>query len=157
MRSIRNKILSASRLELKLKRARPRRVVFTNGCFDILHPGHVRYLERARALGDCLIVALNSDESVRSIKGPARPINRLKDRAQVMAALESVDYVTWFTTSTPLKLIERLKPNVLAKGGDWPVSKIVGADVVIARGGRAVSIPFVAGHSTTSVLSKITG
>ena len=132
-----------------------RRLVFTNGCFDLLHVGHVRYLAAARALGDALVVAVNGDASVRALKGANRPINRERDRAEVLAALESVDFVTWFEEETPLALIESVRPDVIVKGGDWPVGRIVGADFVLARGGRAVSIAFEHECSTTALLQRI--
>jgi len=135
-----------------------RRVVFTNGCFDLLHVGHVRYLQAARELGDALVVAVNSDASVRRLgKGAGRPVNRARDRAEVLAALAAVDYVTIFGDATPLRLVRRLGPDVLVKGGDWPVERIVGREVVEARGGRVVSIPLVRGRSTTSVLARLQG
>lgn len=130
------------------------RVVFTNGCFDLVHKGHVRYLQKARSLGDILVVALNSDESVRRLKGPTRPINALPDRMEVLAALECVDYVTWFDEDTPLKLIILLHPAYLVKGGDWKPSEIVGSDEVLAWGGKVRSLPFVDGYSTTRLIEK---
>ncbi len=132
-----------------------RRVVFTNGCFDILHSGHVTYLEQARKHGDCLIVGLNSDSSVRSIKGPDRPINNENDRARILAALGCVDYVVCFAGDTPLELIKTLTPDVLAKGADWKEDEIVGAAEVKAAGGRVVRIPLVPDTSTTSIIEKI--
>jgi rfaE bifunctional protein nucleotidyltransferase chain/domain len=134
----------------------PRPLVFTNGVFDILHRGHVNYLEQARALGASLLVALNTDASVRRLgKGEDRPINRLEDRAAVVAALRCVDLVTWFDADTPLDLIMRVRPDALAKGGDWPVARIVGAAEVISWGGTVHSIPFVHERSTTSLLDRI--
>ena len=134
----------------------PRPLVFTNGCFDILHRGHITYLAQARALGAALLVALNSDASVqRQGKGDDRPINRLEDRLVLMAALECVDLVTWFDEDTPIARIRDAQPEVLVKGGDWPIDRIVGADEVHARGGRVVSIPFVHQRSTTALLEKI--
>ena len=131
-------------------------VVFTNGCFDILHRGHVTCLAQARALGGSLIVALNTDASVRRQgKGDDRPVNALEDRAAVIAALESVSLVTWFDTDTPLDLIIACRPDVLVKGGDWPVERIVGAREVLARGGRVESIAFEHERSTTALLRKI--
>jgi rfaE bifunctional protein nucleotidyltransferase chain/domain len=136
--------------------ARP--VVFTNGCFDILHRGHVTYLAQARALGASLIVALNTDASVRRLdKGADRPVNRLEDRAAVIAALAAVDLVTWFDDDTPLALILALRPDVLVKGGDWSPDRIVGASEVSAHGGRVVSIPFAHDRSTTAVIRRIRG
>ena len=131
-------------------------VVFTNGCFDILHRGHVTCLAQARALGGSLIVALNTDASVkRQGKGDDRPVNALEDRAAVIAALESVSLVTWFDADTPLDLIIACRPDVLVKGGDWPVERIVGAREVLARGGRVESIAFEHERSTTTLLRKI--
>jgi D-glycero-beta-D-manno-heptose 1-phosphate adenylyltransferase len=135
----------------ELKR-RGRRVVFTNGCFDLLHPGHTRYLAEARALGDALIVAINSDASVRALKGEGRPLIPEDERAEVLAALECVDYVTRFDELTPQKLIARLLPQVLVKGGDWAPDEIVGRAEVEAAGGRVVSLPVVPGFSTSSLL-----
>ena len=134
----------------------PRPLVFTNGCFDILHRGHVTYLGQARALGAALVVALNSDASVRRQgKGDDRPINPLADRLAVMAALGCVDLVTWFDEDTPIARILECTPDVLVKGGDWPVDKIVGNVEVAGWGGRTVSIPFIHQKSTTSLLEKI--
>jgi D-glycero-beta-D-manno-heptose 1-phosphate adenylyltransferase len=133
-----------------------RPLVFTNGVFDILHRGHVAYLARARSLGAAMLVALNSDASTRRLaKGKERPINRLEDRLAVVAALESVDAVTWFDDDTPAALIEACTPEVLAKGGDWPIERIVGAPHVLARGGRVVSIPFEYQRSTTGLIERI--
>lgn len=131
------------------------RVVFTNGCFDLLHVGHIRYLQEARAQGDALIVALNSDASVQRLKGPERPVQNELDRAEIMAALACVDYVTIFTEDTPLEIIQRLSPDVLVKGGDWPVEKIVGHEHVLARGGQVKSLSFQPGRSTTGIIKKI--
>lgn len=134
--------------------ARP--LVFTNGVFDLLHRGHVTYLARARALGAALLVALNSDPSARRLgKGAGRPLNALEDRMALIAALASVDAVTWFDEDTPAALIEALRPEVLVKGGDWPVERIAGAREVLARGGRVVSIPFEHQRSTSALLEKI--
>ena len=132
-----------------------RRVVFTNGCFDLLHPGHVRLLEEARALGDALIVGLNSDASVRSLKGAGRPIFPERERAEILAALECVDAVVIFPEPTPREIISKLLPDVLVKGGDWRADQIIGREEVEAAGGRVVSIPVVAGHSTTAILERI--
>ena len=136
------------------RKSRP--VVFTNGCFDLLHKGHVTYLHQARNLGSTLVVALNDDASVQSIKGPTRPINHLAERMIVMAALECVDFVTWFEDDTPLRIIEQIKPDVLVKGGDWKPKDIVGSDIVLARGGKVRSLPYLKGHSTTSTIEKMT-
>lgn len=132
-----------------------KKIVFTNGCFDILHRGHTRYLAAARALGDYLIVAVNSDRSVRSIKGPERPITPEDERAELLAALESVGGVIVFDEDDPLEVIRYLVPDILVKGGDWPEDKIIGADVVKGAGGEVRRIPFVEGHSTTDILMKI--
>jgi bifunctional protein rfaE, domain II len=134
----------------------PRPLVFTNGCFDILHRGHVTYLAQARSAGAALVLALNTDASVRRLgKGDDRPINPLENRAAVAAALASVDLVTWFDEDTPAELIEQIKPDILIKGGDWPVEKIVGAQETLARGGKVFSIPFLHQTSTTKTLEKI--
>ena len=132
-----------------------RRVVITNGCFDLLHPGHIRCLEQARALGDHLIVAINSDASVRSLKGPGRPILPQQERAEILAALASVDYVTIFDAPTPRDLIARLLPDVLVKGGDWGPEEIVGRAEVESAGGRVVSIPVEPAYSTTAILDRM--
>jgi rfaE bifunctional protein nucleotidyltransferase chain/domain len=132
-----------------------RRVVFTNGCFDLLHPGHIRSLEFARSLGDVLIVGLNSDSSVRQLKGEGRPVILEKERAEILAALESVDAVVIFDDLTPREVIARLLPDVLVKGGDWPGDQIVGREEVEAAGGRVVSVPVVPGYSTSAILEKI--
>ena len=131
------------------------RVVFTNGCFDLLHPGHIRGLEQARQMGDVLIVGLNSDASVRQLKGPNRPVIPEADRAEILSALESVDAVVTFDELTPREVISRLLPDVLVKGGDWPGDQIVGREEVEAAGGRVVSIPLVQGYSTSAILQKI--
>lgn len=131
------------------------KIVFTNGVFDILHAGHVRYLNEAAALADALIVAVNSDASARRLKGPGRPFNDEQDRAEVIAALECVSYVTTFDEDTPYELIKLLKPDVLVKGGDWPVDGIVGADVVKASGGEVYSLPYAEGYSTSALVEKI--
>jgi len=132
-----------------------RRVVFTNGCFDLLHPGHVRSLEKARELGDVLIVGLNSDAGVRQLKGEGRPVLPERERAEVLAALECVNAVVIFDDPTPREVIARLLPDVLVKGGDWPDDQIVGRQEVEAAGGRVVSVPVVPGYSTTAILNKI--
>ncbi len=133
-----------------------RPLVFTNGVFDVLHRGHATCLAQARALGAALVVAVNSDASVRRLgKGEDRPVNPLADRVAVVAALEAVDFVTWFEEDTPLALIETLRPDVLVKGGDWTADRIVGSDSVLARGGRVFSIPFEHERSTTTLLQRI--
>jgi D-beta-D-heptose 7-phosphate kinase/D-beta-D-heptose 1-phosphate adenosyltransferase len=132
-----------------------RRVVFTNGCFDLLHPGHIRSLEMARALGDALVVGLNSDSSVRQLKGEGRPVIPERERAEILAALESVDAVVIFGDLTPREVIAPLLPDVLVKGGDWPGDQIVGREEVEAAGGSVVSVPVVPGYSTSAMLQKI--
>jgi D-glycero-beta-D-manno-heptose 1-phosphate adenylyltransferase len=151
------KIVSQDELILLIAREKRngRRVVFTNGCFDLLHPGHVRCLAEARALGDLLVVAVNSDRSVRGNKGPERPLVPQNDRAEVLAALCSVDYVTIFDDPTPRDLIASILPSVLVKGADWGLNEVVGREEVEAAGGSVVSIPLAPGYSTTSLLEKI--
>jgi rfaE bifunctional protein nucleotidyltransferase chain/domain len=136
-------------------RTQGKRIVFTNGVYDLLHPGHVRYLQSARALGDALIVGVNSDRSVRANKGPARPINPETERAEVIAALHCVDAAIVFDQDTPHEIINRLQPDVLVKGADWAVDAIVGRDVVEARGGQVVRMPIEQGFSTTDLIAKI--
>lgn len=136
-------------------RADGKRVVFTNGVYDLLHPGHVRYLQAARALGDALIVGVNSDRSVRANKGPSRPINPETERAEVIAALDCVDAAIVFDQDTPHDIISRLQPDVLVKGADWAEDAIVGRDVVEARGGRVVRMPIEQGFSTTELIARI--
>ena len=132
-----------------------RRIVFTNGCFDLLHPGHIGSLEQARALGDALIVGINSDASIRQLKGAERPVLPERERAEILAALECVDAVVIFNELTPREVIARLLPDVLVKGGDWPGDQIVGREEVEAAGGHVESIPVVPGYSTTAILRKI--
>lgn len=132
-----------------------KRVVFTNGCFDILHAGHVRYLAAARALGDVLVIGLNSDASIRRIKGPNRPVCCQEDRAEVLAALAAVDAVTLFDDDTPENLIGELLPDVLVKGADWPVDRIAGAAAVLAHGGTVRTVPLLEGRSTTGIIDAI--
>ena len=151
------KIQSIARLQRivgNLKR-QGKKVVFTNGCFDILHVGHVRYLSKARKMGDLLIVGLNTDRSVRAIKGEKRPIVSEKERAEVLAALGIVDYIVLFDEPAPLRLITALKPDILVKGADWSKDEIVGRDVVEKGGGKVVRIPLVPGSSSTNVIEKI--
>ena len=132
-----------------------RRVVFTNGCFDLLHPGHLETLEKARSFGDALVVGVNSDRSVRQMKGAGRPILPERERAEILAALECVDGVVIFDEPTPREIITALLPDVLVKGGDWAGDAIVGREEVEAAGGKVISIPVVAGYSTTAILQKI--
>jgi len=131
------------------------KVVFTNGCFDLIHRGHVEYLQRARALADVLVIGLNTDASVQRLKGPTRPITSEEDRAVVLAALECVDYVVFFDADTPLELIRALQPEVLAKGEDYQIHEIVGHDIVQAAGGRVERIPLTYGHATSQIIAKI--
>jgi D-beta-D-heptose 7-phosphate kinase/D-beta-D-heptose 1-phosphate adenosyltransferase len=137
------------------QRASGRTIVFTNGVFDLLHPGHIRYLAAARGLGDVLIVGLNSDRSVRANKGPDRPINAEGERAEILAALSCVDAVVVFDEDTPHDIIAAIQPDVLVKGADWAADAIVGRDVVEARGGRVVRMPVESGYSTTSIVARI--
>jgi D-glycero-beta-D-manno-heptose 1-phosphate adenylyltransferase len=147
--------LEAARNECRRMKEAGLQIVFTNGCFDILHPGHTRYLEAARDLGDALVVAVNSDASVRMIKGPKRPILDQASRAELVAALACVDLVLLFEEDNPLRVIESLLPHILVKGGDWPAEEIIGADVVVKAGGRVERIPFVTGFSTTNIINTV--
>jgi rfaE bifunctional protein nucleotidyltransferase chain/domain len=150
MFTLANAIAFANRL-----RANHKTIVFTNGVFDLLHPGHLRYLQHARSLGDALIVGVNSDRSVRANKGPGRPINPEAERAEVVAALACVDAVAIFDEDTPYEVISALQPDVLVKGADWAEDAIVGRDVVEARGGRVVRVDVEDGYSTTAILERI--
>ena len=152
-----NKILSQSELsdERRRLRAAEKKLVFTNGVFDLLHVGHVRYLAQARQLGDALVVAINSDDSVREIKGAGRPLMNQDDRAEVLAALAAVDYVTVFDDISPRALIGELLPDVLVKGGDYALDQIHGREEVEAAGGRVVSLPFVDGASTSRIIERM--
>ncbi len=145
----------AAQLTMLRNGNRPPQVVFTNGCFDLIHQGHVEYLSKARDLGDLLVVGLNSDASVSRLKGPARPISHQESRAWVLAAFSFVDYVVLFEEDTPLRLIETLCPDVLVKGGDYDRSNVVGADFVEAHGGRLELIPLVPGQSTTNLVNRM--
>jgi D-glycero-beta-D-manno-heptose 1-phosphate adenylyltransferase len=136
-------------------RARGKTIVFTNGVFDLLHPGHVRYLQQARGLGDALIVGVNSDRSVRAIKGPSRPITAADERAELIAGLACVDAAVVFDEDTPWELIAALQPDVLVKGADWAEDAIVGRDIVEARGGRVVRVPIESGYATSSIIDRI--
>lgn len=131
-----------------------KKIVFTNGCFDLLHIGHIRYLKEASRLGDVLIVGINTDSSVKRLKGPTRPVQNQDDRAEILASLKCVTHTILFDQDTPLELIKLIQPDVLVKGGDWPIEKIVGHDVVLARGGTVKSLNFVEGRSTTNIISK---
>jgi rfaE bifunctional protein nucleotidyltransferase chain/domain len=142
-------------LEKFLNDNKGKRIVFTNGCFDILHRGHVTYLAEARKLGDLLVVGINSDASVKKLKGPERPINKETDRQYVLSQLKSVDFVEIFTEETPLNLVLKVNPKVIVKGGDWKVDQIVGAREVLANGGDVFSLNFVDGYSTTNIIHKI--
>jgi len=134
---------------------RGRKIVFTNGCFDIIHVGHIKYLEKAAKCGDVLIIAVNSDKSVKAIKGKTRPFNKQLARAYVLSALSFVDYIIIFNEKTPYRLIKALRPDVLVKGGDWPRNKIIGRGTVEKYGGKVINIPFVKGFSTTKLIQRI--
>ena len=150
-------LLPASLLAERLApiRRAGKRIVFTNGCFDLLHPGHLHTLTQAKALGDVLVVAINSDASVKRLKGDQRPILNQEERAVMLSALAVVDYVTMFAEDTPLEVIHLLLPDVLVKGGDWGADAVVGRDVVEANGGKVVLIPYQAGFSTTDIIERI--
>lgn len=158
MRQASSKIMTLERMrqERKQLKTKKRKLVFTNGCFDILHTGHVTYLEFSRDQGDALIVGLNSDASVKRAKGPLRPINAQQDRARVLAALEAVDYVVIFDEDEPIALIEALIPDILVKGADW-AHYVSGREIVEAHGGQVILADMVAGHSTTGIISQIHG
>ena len=147
--------LDQLKIEREKLRVQNKTVVFTNGCFDLLHPGHVRYMQMARELGDVLFVALNSDRAVKILKGDSRPILKENERAEVMAALACVDYVMIFDDISPRKIIAALLPDILVKGGDWGVSEIIGREEVEAAGGKVMSLPFVEGVSTSEIVSRI--
>lgn len=149
------KTLEAARDECSRIKGLGKRIVFTNGCFDILHPGHTRYLSSAKELGDFLVVAINSDDSVRIIKGPKRPILKEQARAELVAALACVDLVLIFDEDNPLRVIRDLLPDILVKGGDWAEDEIIGADVVKNAGGQVNRIPFVTGFSTSDIVKRV--
>jgi D-beta-D-heptose 7-phosphate kinase/D-beta-D-heptose 1-phosphate adenosyltransferase len=151
------RVMTAHQIEsyVREQRAAGRRIVFTNGVFDLLHPGHVRYLQEARSLGDLLIVGINADESVRRNKGAERPITSQDERAELVAALKCVDAAVIFGEDTPAEIIRLVQPDILAKGADWPADQIVGRDTVEARGGRVVLVPVEQGYSTTSLIERI--
>lgn len=149
------KVCSWEELETNLAPLRgKKKIVFTNGCFDLLHVGHVRYLQEAKSLGDILVVALNTDESVKLLKGPTRPVQNERDRAEILAALGCVDFTTLFSEQTPANIIQVVKPDILVKGGDWKIEQIVGADFVQSYGGKVYSLNFVDGKSTTNLIQK---
>lgn len=150
------KLASLTNIISRLKR-QGKKIVFTNGCFDIIHVGHVDYLSKARRMGDVLVIGLNSDSSVKRLKGKGRPLNREEDRSKVLSALYFVDYVTMFSEDTPDRLIRKLKPDILVKGGDWQMKDIVGASFVKSYGGKVATVPFVEGFSTTSLIKKMSG
>ena len=154
---INKKIKTLARMKVIIPRlkAESKKVVFTNGCFDILHVGHIRYLKKAKSLGDILIIGMNTDRSVKSFKGEKRPIVPENERAEVLSALEFVDYVVLFDEPDPLRLIETLKPDVLVKGADWAKEKIIGREIVENAGGRVVRVPMVPGASSTGVIERI--
>ncbi len=132
-----------------------KKLVFTNGCFDIIHKGHITYLRQAKELGDFLVIGLNSDKSVKKLKGESRPVNKEEDREYVLENLKPVDAVVIFEEDTPYNLIDSIKPDILVKGGDWSVDKIVGSDIVIANGGKVLSLGYVDNYSTTSIIDKL--
>lgn len=149
------KILNDNLLEvIQSYRLQNKKIVFTNGCFDLLHLGHIRYLEEAAALGDVLIVGINSDNSVRKLKGPTRPIQNENDRAEILASLKAVDHTVIFTEDTPYNLISQVMPDILVKGGDWTIDQIVGSDLVLANHGQVKSLSFIDGKSTTKIIEK---
>ncbi|WP_084591110.1 D-glycero-beta-D-manno-heptose 1-phosphate adenylyltransferase [Desulfonatronovibrio magnus] len=151
----RDKVQSISDFQLQRDKISSESIVFTNGCFDILHSGHIDYLEQASTLGDLLVVGLNSDESVKRIKPGNRPVNAQQDRARVLAGLACVYRVLIFNEDTPYELIKKVRPHVLVKGGDWPVEKIAGRDIVLAAGGKVLNIAITRGYSTTNIINKI--
>lgn len=155
MDKIQQKIVTKDFFEQQAEALHRQKIVFTNGCFDVLHYGHVHYLAQARQLGDLLVVGLNSDASVRRLKGESRPVNPEQARAFVLAALEMVDYVCLFEEDTPYELIAAVKPDVLVKGGDYAVDNIVGSDIVKGRDGKVVVLPFVEGFSSSSIIEKL--
>jgi len=156
---MRRKLFSSDELRplVAERQARGEKIVFTNGCFDLLHIGHVRYLEAARAEGSCLIVALNSDDSVRRLKGERRPLLQADQRSRVIGALSSVDYVTFFNEDDPRELIKKLRPDVLVKGGDYGINQVLGREEIWSWGGRVVTIPVVPDSSTSAIVEKIVG
>lgn len=147
-------VISLNEIENCLAKLGHEKIVFTNGCFDLLHVGHVRYLQEAKAQGTILVVGVNSDASVQRLKGPTRPIQNENDRAEILAALAAVDYTVIFTEDTPENLIHKVRPHILVKGGDWKINQIVGADFVMSYGGEVRSLQFVEGRSTTKIIEK---
>lgn len=156
MSNLFSKVLSHSNLESAIDsyKSQGLKIVFTNGCFDLLHIGHIRYLEEAAGLGDILIVGINTDASVQQIKGPLRPIQNENDRAEILASLKSVKHTVLFTEDTPLNLIKKIQPDVLVKGGDWKPEQIVGSDFVLQKGGKVFSLQFIKDRSTTQIIEK---
>jgi rfaE bifunctional protein nucleotidyltransferase chain/domain len=149
------KVVSIQNITNELQPQRSQKIVFTNGCFDLLHVGHIRYLQEAKACGDLLVVGINSDASVQILKGPTRPIQNQNDRAEILSALAAVDYVVIFTEETPEKLIQSVRPDVLVKGGDWKPEQILGGTFVQSYGGQVKSLQFVNGTSTTKIIEII--
>lgn len=156
-RNFMEKILNMDQLDgvLDLLRSNQYKIVFTNGCFDILHPGHIDYLTKARQMGDALVIGLNTDASIRLNKGPQRPVNSLKTRQIMLAALECVDFVIPFEEETPINLIEKIQPDILVKGSDYNAEEIVGYDSVTDRGGKVLTLPLLEGYSTSAFIRKI--
>ncbi len=150
------KVCASEKIETTISqlKAEGKKIVFTNGCFDLLHVGHIRYLQEAKKLGDALIVGINSDASVKRLKGPTRPVQNEQDRAEILAALEAVDATILFTEDTPENLIHKVKPDILVKGGDWKIESIVGAPFVMSYGGKVMSLQFVDGKSTTKIIEN---
>ncbi|MFH1577576.1 MAG: D-glycero-beta-D-manno-heptose 1-phosphate adenylyltransferase [Candidatus Omnitrophota bacterium] len=157
MRLIKDKIKSHRELKTIISRLKKRgqRIAFTNGCFDIIHLGHITYLEKAKKSADLLIVAINSDRSVKKLKGKNRPVKKLKSRMAIIAALESVDFVTYFRETTPFEIIKLLKPDILIKGGDWNKDRIVGKDIVRDYGGQIKTIPYIKGYSSSKIIRRL--
>jgi rfaE bifunctional protein nucleotidyltransferase chain/domain len=152
--SLAEKLISEDKIALKRSQLDGRKIVFTNGCFDLLHPGHVEYLSRARDLGDILWLGLNSDESVRKLKGYSRPVNTLEDRAKVLAGLACVDYISSFAEDTPLSILNKIRPSIHTKGGDYVKENLPEYSLILSLGGEVVILPFLEGKSTTSILEK---
>ncbi len=152
-----NKIKNISKLKTTLNslRKQGKRIVFTNGCFDILHKGHIKLLEKAKSLGDILVVAINSDGSIRKIKGRRRPLNPARDRAVVLSAIHFVDFITTFDEPDPARIIKELEPDVLVKGGDWGRGEVIGAEYVKSKGGKVCSVPLAKGYSTSRIINLI--